>query len=689
MKQSLLKIGRLLSKVRVLSALRIRTTHDTILQVSVISLILLLALCVRLLPMKWGWHLSEFDPFMQYRLAKHMVDNGFFAWLNWLDLQRWYPYGAEVWWRNFFGLSLSAAFSYKIYEILAGPYAVSLYDYCILYPVILGVLTCLMIFFLAKDIGGKTVGIFASLFLALSSSHIARTSLGFFDDESLGIFLILLLSWSFLRSIDHERTINSTLKYSLLSGFVLGYLCASWGASLYPIAIIAISVLTLILLKKCTTRLLFSYSVTFGLGLFMAMNVPKLGYEFLFSGAVLPAFGVFGLLCLCEILSNVDSLKWKTIIVILALATMASAYYIMSEFGYVQPIGKFLYALSPEARMENPLFQSVAEHRVTAWGSFYYDFGIGAFFLPLGFFFAFRNLSPRNLFLIIYGLTGLYFASSMVRLSIILSPALCILWALAVYNILKPFVLIVQEKPSARQMKHGFVGREFSAAAILMIFLLLTLNFALPNPRFYQTAYSPVTIMSSSIPIKPDEPILEWYEVLMWMKENLPDDSVICSWWDYGYWITIIANKTTLADNQTINGTQIENIAKMFLSNETEAIKILQVYDVTHVVVFTTFRSDGAFWGYGEDGKWGWMVQIAGLNRTGYYSEADRTWTAVGRETVIYKLMQYGKEMRLQGFSMIELKHFEKAYFSQGKDYGGIIPLVCVYKVNYKEGGVS
>ncbi len=100
--------------------------------------------------------------------------------------------------------------------------------------------------------------------------------------------------------------------------------------------------------------------------------------------------------------------------------------------------------------------------------------------------------------------------------------------------------------------------------------------------------------MASSVPLRADEPILEWYDTLMWMKHRIPDDSIVVSWWDYGYWISIIGNKTTLADNGTFNTTQIANIGRIFMSNETEAIKILESYErdgrrPEYIVVFTTF----------------------------------------------------------------------------------------------------
>jgi len=170
---------------------------------------------------------------------------------------------------------------------------------------------------------------------------------------------------------------------------------------------------------------------------------------------------------------------------------------------------------------------------------------------------------------------------------------------------------------------------------------------------------------------------------------------VVASWWDYGYWITIIANKTTLADNGTINATQIATIGEMFLSNETEAIKILDKYDATYVVVFTTFDSNGNDVGWGDEGKWRWMARIAGLEESAFgETKTDEStgrtyweWNDKGQETVIHKMMQYGKEVTLGQSPTVQLEHFEKAYFSQTpgspKSYGGAIPLVCVYKINY------
>ena len=62
-----------------------------------------------------------------------------------------------------------------------------------------------------------------------------------------------------------------------------------------------------------------------------------------------------------------------------------------------------------------------------------------------------------------------------------------------------------------------------------------------------------------------------------------------------------------------------------------------------------------------------------------------RVWTDKGKNTTIYKLMSYAKDSRTGSSHLTyPVTHFEPAYFSEGRDYGGVIPLVCVYKINYE-----
>jgi hypothetical protein len=96
------------------------------------------------------------------------------------------------------------------------------------------------------------------------------------------------------------------------------------------------------------------------------------------------------------------------------------------------------------------------------------------------------------------------------------------------------------------------------------------------------------------------------------MRLNTPPSSVVFAWWDYGYWITALGDRRTLADNGTQNSTQIAVIAQTFLDNITMAIPNLERYNVSYVAIFITpsSSSSGGWQGFGEDGKWYWMARI-------------------------------------------------------------------------------
>ena len=60
-----------------------------------------------------------------------------------------------------------------------------------------------------------------------------------------------------------------------------------------------------------------------------------------------------------------------------------------------------------------------------------------------------------------------------------------------------------------------------------------------------------------------------------WVKENTPKDAVIAAWWDYGYWISTLSERKTLADNATLIDWQIRKIAATLLSTPDDAWQIL------------------------------------------------------------------------------------------------------------------
>jgi dolichyl-diphosphooligosaccharide--protein glycosyltransferase len=328
----------------------------------------------------------------------------------------------------------------------------------------------------------------------------------------------------------------------------------------------------------------------------------------------------------------------------------------------------------------------------------YYQFGVLVFLTPLGLYFASRKLTNYNLFLIAFTLTSLYFAGSMIRLAVLLAPALCGLGSLAIVEALKPFVDIATERSFTRRRARFVrpVGKGFSLSFIIFLFLLLSLTLV----KGVDSGYMPTTIAASSLPVRMN--FDDWQEALTWMRESLPSDAVVVSWWDYGYWISVGANKSTLADNGTMNTTQIAQIGRMFMSNETQALAILKKYNATHVVVFTTIGLSLRWQQsilYGDEMKWYWMAEIGGLNSTElgdktitenlgfqelYIPKADRVLTklmvfgSLADQNIYYYLSEQGVPIN-DILTQVVPVNFNPLFASSNW-------MVFVYEVNYETG---
>ena len=741
---------RLVNGLKSFGRLRIQTNHASIICYSALLLILFIAFTIRVLPIRWEIptgtvRLNEFDPYYQFSLTNKMVQDGLFSpylendGQGWINYQQWYPGGLDMF-NSLPSLPMTAAVLYTIISWLG--VNVDLMAFCSIFPVIFGTISCLLIYLVGKDMGGKSVGLFAALFLALAPSFLQRTALGFFDTEVLGIVGLLSFTLLFLRAIDKNRTLSSSLIYSAGAGLALAYFIGAWGAAYYLLGLAVLFVFALVLLKRYSQRLLLSYSLTFGLALGIAVNIPYISLDYLTSAVVMPIAAMFLLLCILEVLRYNVSSRTKVMLTAASLIAVVGGFVALWQLGYMEGIaGKFISVLDPFVRSAAPLIESVAEHRISAWGNIYYELGLGIIFFLAGLYFVLRNPTNRNIFLLLFGATSLYFAASMVRLLVIFAPAFGLLAAMGIIGVLKPFYTLLKETPQLAiksKRRIARVSKEYSGVVVFLVFMLLVTNFAFSPqsggvPRVYGSAYSPLTVTASSLPLSGDylsEPAQEWLDMLSWTRNNLQSTTVVCSWWDYGYWLSIMGNVTTLADNATVNSTQIENIGYIFMAPENLSMAMLEQYDAKYILVFTTLglssSSDGSYYiassvGYGDEGKWSWMARISGQARDrfiqdGYLSEEDAwtdesdfgtynangawEWNNAGTNSTVYKLLSWAKQSWVDNAGTyqvyadeegVEPTYFKQAYFAgleltlaeAAAKYSGLIPVVALYEIDW------
>ncbi len=591
---------------------RAGTLHYTAL-----TIILAITAIIRLLPIRWGAYISEFDPYFNFNDMRQITANGWQSWYSYIDTKAWFPFGRAPVTTSYPGTSFTGTLVYQFLNMVG--VNISLYDAAVFTPVILGVFAVFVTYFFARDLWGKSAGLFAALFLAFNASLISRTNLGFFRNEGVGIPTMILTFLFFMRAVSQNRSLKSTIIYSMLSSASLIYMAFSWGSFRYAAEVLALFSFALVLMRRYTPRLLLSYGITIGFFLYTGTQVPLLGRLFLTEGTTLALIAVMGVLVIAQLAKLAPTSRGRLSLLGLSGITIIGIGYAAFATGLLKGgLGaKFLTIINPFLRQNIPLVASVAENRPSTWASFYLELGSLILLGVFGFFFAFQRLRDADILLIVFGVTAFYFAASIVRLTLILAPAISTLAAITVVELGKPAMDIMQQSVIFSRRKLRFskpLSREYSLGILLIVLLLVIPTFI----NAVQSAYTPVTIAASSLPVR--APVDDWFQTLSWMNNNLPSTSVVFAWWDYGYWISVNTGLHTLADNGTGNLTQIQNIAAGFMLNESMAVHLLERYGVTHVAVFVSYNAGGRlcgsgagaplFCGYGEDSKWFWMVRI-------------------------------------------------------------------------------
>ena len=136
-----------------------------------------------------------------------------------------------------------------------------------------------------------------------------------------------------------------------------------------------------------------------------------------------------------------------------AVGVGAIALGVGTASGYISPwTGRFYSLLDPTyAKDHIPIIASVSEHQPTAWSSFMFDFHILLFLFPAGLYFCFKRLSDATIFIVMYGLTSMYFAGVMVRLILVATPAVCLISAIAVSATIKNLTMLLRTKSKVSQ----------------------------------------------------------------------------------------------------------------------------------------------------------------------------------------------------------------------------------------------
>lgn len=573
--------------------------------------------------------IHEFDPWFNFRATKYLVLHSFYEFLNWFDDRTWYPLGRVTGGTLYPGLMVTSGL---IWHVLRDwmKLPVDIRNICVMLAPVFSGLTAIFTYFLTKEMKDSNAGLLAAIFMGIAPGYISRSVAGSYDNEAIAITLLMATFYFWIKSMK----IGSVF-YATVTALFYFYMVSAWGGYVFITNLIPLHVFVLLLMGRYNPKLYAAYTTWYALGTLASMQIPFVGFLPIRSNDHMAALGVFGLLQLVAfgdyVKSKVPSTQFRSFLIVsLALIFIVGvgALFGLTAMGWIAPWTGRFYSLwdTNYAKIHIPIIASVSEHQPTAWPAFFFDTSMLIWLFPAGIFLCFQELRDEHVFVIIYSVLCSYFAGVMVRLMLTLTPVICIAGAITLSKLFDVYlnVMDIFTEPvgvsNAGPTKANNAGNKkastslpiaqlLSKLVVLLTFAFYLFYFVLHCTWVTSNAYSsPSVVLATKNPDGSQHIIDDYREAYYWLRMNTPEDAKVMAWWDYGYQIGGMADRTTLVDNNTWNNTHIATVGKAMSSSEEVSYEILRQHDVDYVLVIF-----GGLLGYSGDdiNKFLWMVRIA------------------------------------------------------------------------------
>ena len=530
-----------------------------LLVIGVLILAVSIGMLIRSTPASYGLELFEFDPFFNYRATSFILENGPIEYFEWVDDKSWYPFGRNVSETSQVTLHMTAAYMYPAFN-----FGSSLYDFTILFPLVVGSLTAIVVFAFVRVLGGTTAGLLAALIFSVSVPIFTRGLIGWFKSEPLGLFFAFIAMYLFVSGIKFDKGKISFIKL-IISGLFLALGLSAWGGILFFIIIIAIFYFALPFFKTKKNFLIWS-APTFAISLTAFSLVFERTTEFIigYAGVAILLPTIF--VVISEIIKKFSntSTQIRNCLIFLG-AVIASGIGIFSTNLVNLPTFRYQNAVNPFLTSQDALVDSVAEHMTTKLTLSFTFLSIFMVFALIGIWFLFsRNTinlkNDMRIFALVISFVAIYVSSAFVRLELFASVAILILASIGLSILFKEIL----QKQTHFYTKFIFFGT---------ILVLLVIPLSLPEDNSWSSwgDFAPTILNGGSsniVDFTTNKPFTssDWPDAMTWLKQNSSDDAVVAAWWDYGYWISTLSERTTLIDNSTLIDWQIKKVAYAFMS---------------------------------------------------------------------------------------------------------------------------
>jgi len=658
-----------------------------------------------------GFELAEFDPFFNYRATNFILENGIFAYFEWWDDKSWFlniepktlgltdlppattcvptptldtppmdiacytpenvlnneefDRGRNVSETSQTMLHITAAMLYKIFG--AGT---SLYDFTILFPVIIGSLTVIAIFAVVRTIGGTTAGLVAALLFSVSVPIIIRGFIGWFKSEPLGIFLGLIAVYLCLSGIKSGYNKLSLIRIAS-AGVVTALSMDAWGGSQFFLIILGFFFLVLPFFRNDKKFIVYSATVFIFSALVVLSQIDPGSFgSHIINGYLEPGMlGIFlgGVLLFVTICALIQKIKqhFKTSYGLIILGSFASIGVLVTSIIGRTPTLRYETAANPFLVATDPLTESIMEHAFSSLSLSFFFHSIIMIFAAIGIWLIFQNRINKSVniknemavFALITGITGLYFSSSFVRLELFASISMIILASIGISILISK--IFTAQNTAKSVTKISFV-------ACIAILLVIPIGLPLNNNWVTSTSIAPAILYGGSYLM---EPTNDWPDAMLWMKTNTPENAKILSWWDYGYWIETLGDRTTYADNATLDTQIIKKTAEMYYSSPENGWEELVAIDADYVLIWVSAQrilssSDIPMYlvgvGGGDESKRFWFAEVAGVPLEKYFFDDFISGpNAFWNDTLLGKMIPFSPRMYVDPVNEHTYDHYE------------------------------
>jgi len=467
----------------------------------------------------------------------------------------------------------------------------------------------------------------AACIMSVLPAHLLRSVAGGYDNESIAMTAMVVTFACWTSSLRIFGNLFLTTAMGTLTGLAYFYMVAAWGGYVFVINLMAAHAGALVLLGRYSDRLHRAYTSMFVIGTALAIHVPVVGLTPLKSLEQMGPLVAFGGLQLIEVIEmlkrtyNWDTKKtWQARFAAFGgcgIVAILVAFLLASK-GYFGPISSRVRGLFVKhTKTGNPLVDSVAEHQAASSSAYFQYLHFVCYLLPIGSAWTlFRGFGDSSSFLVVYGVAAYYFSLKMVRLILLTAPIASCLGGIAVGRVFTygvNAVLLWDDVPreeaseTSKKVKKAAPGKKrenkrasgipdsrehkTNSTAVAFSFMLRIARLALlahlvyrykdKAAEFYNRcqevaqSISHPTIVQKGRTNNGDVVTIDDYrEAYTWLGENTETDARIMAWWDYGYQITGIANRTTLADGNTWNHEHIALLGRILTAPEKEAHRI-------------------------------------------------------------------------------------------------------------------